>query len=138
MDTYTPDFYMRLHLIGLWVHALEIFDDILEQPPSYRPLDFSEHPPIKKALNFLETLPTVALKDLGDDTECVVCMEKFGNKTADKGEVERPVRLPCSHVVGSFCIESWVSPRKETRNTCPVCRHQLFAMPPVPEQTVHW
>lgn len=36
--------------------------------------------------------------------------------------MECPIRLPCSHIIGSACITTWL----QTRSTCPICRFEFF------------
>lgn len=51
-----------------------------------------------------------------DERQCPVCRDDLvpGN------EIEHPVRLPCGHIFGDRCIETWFS----TNTTCPICRRR--------------
>jgi hypothetical protein len=39
--------------------------------------------------------------------------------------VDEPLRLPCGHIFGSFCLRTWLS----TNNCCPLCRCVLIGQP---------
>ena len=79
---------------------------------------------------FLDGLPRVRRGVLGrQDQRCSICMEDYGTTPSANGIIERAVRLPCHHVLGSMCISSWVSSPAQGgagNNTCPLCRHELF------------
>lgn len=77
------------------------------------------------AEEFLRNLPQVGEADLPEGSECDVCREKYGSHP---GAMDNPVRLPCQHVIGSFCISLWVSPFEQGKNTCPFCRYVLFPL----------
>ena len=76
-------------------------------------------PLTEAARTFLDQLPDMSLNDLQSEARCDICFETFG-RTEDP---ESPTRLPCGHVLGKSCISQWV----ETSNSCPLCRHVLFA-----------
>jgi hypothetical protein len=76
------------------------------------------------AAHFLQQLPQVPNHELTPDSECIICQEPYG--TSVDGTVEIPVRLPCQHIVGNVCIDIWLSPTKEAKNTCPYCRAVFF------------
>ena len=83
------------------------------------------------AEQFLHQLPRVRRGVLGkSDQRCFICMEDYGTVPSANGIIERAVRLPCGHIMGSECIAIWVSSTagagKKNNNTCPVCRHVLF------------
>ena len=61
------------------------------------------------------------LLDSGDNDRCFVCLQTYGTLT-DAGAIEREVRLPCNHSLGSICISTWL----KSNNTCPICRKELF------------
>ena len=66
-------------------------------------------------------LATVNLADLNpEDTACSICLNPY--QCAPDFEV--PKRLPCGHVLGEVCILTWT----EVRNTCPLCRFELFVL----------
>lgn len=77
---------------------------------------------------FLDTLLEVKQEDLANDCkECCICLEEIEAKPVDTGISERPVRLPCTHIVHTICIAKWLS-SSQGHNTCPMCRHTLFAL----------
>ena len=78
-----------------------------------------------KAKSFLESLPILALADLRlDSLECPFCIEPYQNSPRS----ERPVRLPCNHVMGKDCLRKWLnsSGANANNNACPTCRAVLF------------
>ena len=78
-----------------------------------------------KAKSFLESLPILALADLRSDSlECPFCIEPYQNSPRS----ERPVRLPCNHVMGKDCLRKWLnsSEANANNNACPTCRAVLF------------
>lgn len=78
-----------------------------------------------KVKSFLESLPILAPADLRLDTlECPFCIEPFQNSPRS----ERPVRLPCNHVMGKDCLRKWLnsSGANANNNACPTCRAVLF------------
>ena len=74
-----------------------------------------------KVTDFLRQLP-VELAPIGT---CAICFEAFSANAAYEANNEPAVRLRCSHVFGSACIEAWLTP-ENSRNTCPLCRAVLF------------
>ncbi|CAF9905905.1 hypothetical protein IMSHALPRED_004013 [Imshaugia aleurites] len=54
--------------------------------------------------------------------ECLICKDEYGTTSTETGKIERQIRLPCKHTVGSECIERWL----QDHNTCPICRHEFF------------
>ena len=72
---------------------------------------------------FLSQLPSIEKDTLAeDDQQCPICLEDYGNNLFHIDISEHPVKLPCSHIMGSKCIAIWVS----SHDTCPFCRHVLF------------
>ena len=61
------------------------------------------------------------IPDSRDNARCFVCLQTYGTLT-DAGAMEREVRLPCSHSLGSMCASTWL----KSNNTCPFCRKELF------------
>jgi len=51
----------------------------------------------------------------GQERECVVCQEGFGD-----GRVLK--RMPCGHVFHGECLETWL---RRHANNCPVCRREI-------------
>lgn len=68
-------------------------------------------------------LTNVSIEDL-DHSDCCICLSTYLTEvTQDCGQkFDEPMRLICSHVIGSVCILRWTT----VSNTCPICRHQLF------------
>ena len=84
----------------------------------------SEASPIR-AETFLQSLPLLSLTDLPhDNKDCSICMEPYLAAQHN----ESPVRLPCTHVMGKDCLQSWLNSSNLNRNnnTCPMCRAVLF------------
>lgn len=81
---------------------------------------------------FLESLPRIEKSELPDHSECAICQQEYDTKPFHGKLFEYAVRLPCQHIFGSDCIESWLSPFKEGKNTCPFCRQQFFRALPCP------
>ena len=78
-----------------------------------------------RAETFLQSLPPLSLTDLPHDTkDCPICMEPYLAAQHN----ESPVRLPCTHVMGKDCLQSWLnsSTLNRNNNTCPMCRAVLF------------
>ena len=52
----------------------------------------------------------------------------MGSLSSETGIIECLIRLPCSHLIGSHCIATWL----HDNNTCPVCRRVFFPAQPRP------
>lgn len=89
------------------------FDRILEHFIHFDTIRVS-HPPASKAA--VEALPTIDinLEHVTSESHCAVCTEPFEANSKAR-------ELPCKHLYHSDCILPWL----ETRNSCPVCRHEL-------------
>jgi hypothetical protein len=56
--------------------------------------------------------------------ECPICFE--GN--ADEGH--SPIQIKaCKHIFGTACLKTWA----QDKNTCPMCRQELFFKEPTPK-----
>lgn len=78
------------------------------------------------AQNFVNQLPIVSRADLVYGKRCGICREIYGTNITGSGIVtEDAVRLPCGHEFGFECLSTWLSP-KESKNSCPLCRRELF------------
>ncbi|KAL8901578.1 MAG: hypothetical protein Q9192_000459 [Flavoplaca navasiana] len=93
---------------------------------------------VLETIDYLDQLKHQVVQPANDDNECSICLEPFStsgqgqrNQTADVGET--PVSLPCGHVFGFTCIERYLSPFGEARNSCPICRRKLFDAPYKPD-----
>ena len=86
------------------------------------------------ATRFILSLPIVNKANLPDEHKsCHICMEDFKAQTANT--LELPVRLPCSHILGTICMINWLSSNgDESPRGCPMCRAELLpqAQPPPP------
>ncbi|KAL9068289.1 MAG: hypothetical protein Q9161_006315 [Pseudevernia consocians] len=70
---------------------------------------------------------TVQVDELEART-CMICLESYGTLNSSTGAVELQVRLPCDHLVGTFCIATWL----RDNNNCPACRKTFFPAQPRP------
>ena len=61
---------------------------------------------------------------VAEDRDCAICTEELTDEDA--------VQLPCKHIFGRSCVESWL--KLPGKNTCPSCRQVLFSFP-YPEST---
>ncbi|KAI4182001.1 MAG: hypothetical protein LQ346_006661 [Caloplaca aetnensis] len=68
----------------------------------------------------------VNVSDLRDRTDCPICTRDFGWKAGS----ERPVQLPCGHIVGRHCIREWVRISWPAVATCPECRRDFLGIGP--------
>lgn len=84
---------------------------------------------------FCDQLPRVGRGVLDkENQQCPICMSDYGTTPSESGVIERAVRLPCKHIIGSECISIWLtqSGGATENNTCPFCRHVLFEIPQSP------
>lgn len=89
--------------------------------------------------DFMQTLARVEISTLqADDAKCSICKLDYGTQRGgtvssesatnfDQGlpgedAPEQPVKLPCGHIYGEWCIKTWLL---EQRATCPTCRFQF-------------
>ena len=91
--------------------------------PSYRnplPADYVSN---------LPRVPRCELTNGPDDLRCDICYENYDYVNAMCGiHLEEPVRLPCNHVFGHRCLQTWL--RGGTTNAhilCPMCKAPLSA-----------
>ena len=84
------------------------------------------------ALEFVERQPTVSLDNCSNEASvCPICIIKY-HHTEDPEHTlaERPIKLPCSHVIGADCGRVWLSPFENNKNNCPLCRAKVFSNHP--------
>lgn len=62
----------------------------------------------------------------GSDHLCCICLQEIGTLSPETGIIECEIRLPCSHLIGSACIATWL----RSNNTCPLCRQAFFPAQP--------
>lgn len=80
-----------------------------------------------------------------DQRVCHICLEEFGVENTDTGQSEKPVRLPCGHILGASCFDEWLQANlgdeepigldglplngpdsgQQPWRKCPVCRRRL-------------
>ncbi len=55
-----------------------------------------------------------------DDRKCPVCLDEYAvpSTSLNPGSSEKPLRLPCGHIMGEKCLRNWCC----TNYSCPVCR----------------
>ncbi|KAI3518077.1 hypothetical protein L1887_06453 [Cichorium endivia] len=70
-------------------------------------------PPASKSA--VEALQTVEVNTTSTDS-CAVCKDGMFNN-----EQKIVKQLPCGHMYHGVCITTWL----DSRNTCPICRHEL-------------
>ncbi|KAL8791778.1 MAG: hypothetical protein Q9195_005654 [Heterodermia aff. obscurata] len=76
----------------------------------------------RKISRYIQSLLRVSPQELEEDKDCHICMLQYYARTTDEGPVEVPVRLPCSHILGSACLWQWLM----TSTTCPICRRVIL------------
>ena len=93
------------------------------------------------ATRYILSLPIINKNTLPDEHKsCHICMEDFKAQTAHT--LELPVRLPCSHILGTICMINWLSSNGDkSPRGCPMCRAELLpqaqrplAQPPLAQQ----
>lgn len=87
------------------------------------------------AAAFIGGLPEVDKDALEKYEMCCICLEEYGKAVPEIAVVERALRLPCNHVMGSTCLNTWLggSATHSATNTCPVCRKVLFPKVSLPQ-----
>ncbi len=85
--------------------------------------------------DFVQRLPRIPLSVMDDeDTDCSICMEPYarsppvaGTEENESALMEEPVKLPCGHIFGHWCILAWLT---DHSTTCPVCRRRTIFFRP--------
>ena len=101
---------LRANHWDIQTHTMDDMSDLTRRAASAR------------AETFLSSLKPLSLTDLPkNNRECPICLEPYLN--ARQGQ--RPVRLPCHHVMGKDCLQKWVRSdvRNRNNNACPYVRH---------------
>ena len=75
-----------------------------------------------KVTVYVKKLPRVSPEELGDNPDCHICLSPY-DTGEDTEPLEEPVRLPCSHVLGTSCLSKWLF----KSSTCPNCRTKLLS-----------
>ena len=58
-----------------------------------------------------------------DELECHICTQQFCDRDACDSHVhEEPVSLPCGHIFGAKCAQTWLAHNSQ----CPMCRASVF------------
>ncbi|KAF1977997.1 hypothetical protein BU23DRAFT_249302 [Bimuria novae-zelandiae CBS 107.79] len=68
----------------------------------------------------------------GIDAMCDICQKDYSEKHVDPSEDnEIAIQLPCKHVFGEYCINTWFDTCRKQKNkiTCPMCRKTLIEPP---------
>lgn len=81
----------------------------------------------EEAVRRLNTMLTpVPVLAADDDKNCPICREPFEQATEDA------VRLPCGHLFGASCLETWVRTWEpgHALNVCPTCRAHFDVLSP--------
>jgi hypothetical protein len=64
-----------------------------------------------------------------DDITCPLCLKNYLTSDDDSCfSVEYPVKLPCGHVTGEYCLKTWINTDVgyEYANTCPLYRAEFY------------
>lgn len=77
---------------------------------------------VLETIDYLEQLKHQIVRPASDDSECSICLEPFssagrGHANDSSAEAEMPVSLPCGHIIGFKCMERYLSPFGEARNS---------------------
>lgn len=66
----------------------------------------------------------VALSEITEDPNCMICLEKFGEVSDEYEELVEPVRLPCDHIYCFSCLNKWCLAWDEVSelSICTLCR----------------
>ncbi len=88
---------------------------------------------LKNKFIFLSAVPYVEMADLpASNDECYICLEPFNSSPWQLGGTwNRPVRLPCGHIVGIQCLTRWVL-SDNFDNGCSLCRVMVVDVSRVP------
>lgn len=84
---------------------------------------------------FLMGLPRPKIADLDrDDRQCNICREPYETDASqaealnggaiDHAKPEIPLALPCGHILGSICLQTWLTPQRN--DFCPFCIQRVF------------
>lgn len=105
----------------------------IRRPPT---LVFCLPPVTRDPDAFLETLPRPCLDAVDEDNKhCHICHDTYttdgravgarpGNAWLHEDRPEIPLKLPCSHVLGSHCLAQWLGP-SANNSSCPLCRRAI-------------
>lgn len=77
---------------------------------------------VLETIDYLEQLKHQIVQPANDDDECSICLEPFttsgqGQRNQSADVRETPVSLPCGHVFGFTCLQRYLSPFGEARNS---------------------
>lgn len=97
-------------------------------PESPGPYDRAHNPAAVEVAGFVDALQVVPTTDVPGSGSCPVCYNPYHESHDTSTPAEVPVRLSCRHIFGDQCIRAWLS---ENRNTCPLCRVNVFRGTPL-------
>ena len=88
-----------------------------------------------EVISWIDTLERVPLSAISTGEvypECAICKTHYRRipASASEGTPERPVILPCKHILGEACLLNWLTPDRGASNFCPICRNKLFSPRP--------
>ncbi|KAL6715605.1 hypothetical protein ACLMJK_006566 [Lecanora helva] len=113
--------------------------EMADQPPTAQQEMADQVPAAQQEM--AEQLPTAQefLDSLvedhsGKETSCNICLRDFGTSYGDDVPAEHATALPCGHIVGSWCINMWMSSTEAGQSTCPYCRRVLCQIRVVPRR----
>ncbi|KAF2116842.1 hypothetical protein BDV96DRAFT_36121 [Lophiotrema nucula] len=69
----------------------------------------------------------------GSSSMCDICQKDYSGKHVDPSEEQEvAIQLPCKHIFGEHCINTWFETCQKHKNkiTCPMCRKLLIEPPP--------
>lgn len=87
---------------------------------------------VKVLARLPEITTSVSIASLGEETTCQICHEIYGGTEGEKDVAgELPVRLPCGHVIGILCLETWVQQAPDPLRICTLCNESFGIVQPV-------
>jgi hypothetical protein len=123
-----PDMTTNQHRLYCQIRAANIgMAMTLDEADHQRKIAGNTGPAMIRRFNTI--LTPIRILQLQDDPDCPIFQEPLG-----KAHVigEEAVKLPCSHIVGHQCIETWVAGWEPGYpfSVCPLCRAHFVLLTP--------